>query len=274
MLVICEDCGKKYRLDPTILGRKPVKFKCKSCTHLIMLPGAQNTGGDSDDVMQSPLATPAVNTWNECGSSLPHASNDGRDTKIEGVEDHKVGAPAYDAVTAVPGNTVPAVSDAIPAMFSLRSKILFLFVVLPLILYASSSVLFLYQTIRLEHSLTGESTAIITRIAEAKISHSEDLIQPVTALKARSQSLAGQIKTTIAIILSSTLLIIGATVSIFACRLTARVRSLTDAADRISIGDLEVDIPVRSRDEFGKLAEAISRMQDSIRLSIERLKRR
>ena len=274
MLVICEDCGKKYRLDPTILGRKPVKFKCKSCTHLIMLPGAQNTGGDSDDVMQRPLATPAVNTWNESGSSLPHASNDGRDTKIESVEDHKVGASAHDAVTAVPGNPVPAVSDAIPAMFSLRSKILFLFVVLPLILYASSSVLFLYQTIRLEHSLTGESTAIITRMAEAKISHSEDLIQPVTALKARSQSLAGQIKTTMAIILSSTLLIIGATVSIFACRLTARVRSLTDAADRISIGDLEVDIPVRSRDEFGKLAEAISRMQDSIRLSIERLKRR
>ncbi|MEJ2478464.1 MAG: HAMP domain-containing protein [Desulfobacterales bacterium] len=126
----------------------------------------------------------------------------------------------------------------------------------------------------MERSLTGESTAIITRMSEAKISHSEDSIQPVTALRARSQSLAGRIKTTIAIILSSTLLIIGATVSIFACRLTTRVRSLTDAADRISIGDLEVDIPIRSKDEFGKLAEAISRMQDSIRLSIERLKRR
>jgi methyl-accepting chemotaxis protein len=86
--------------------------------------------------------------------------------------------------------------------------------------------------------------------------------------------LAGRIETTIAIILSSTLLIIGTTVFIFACRLTTRVRSLTDAADRISIGDLEVDIPIRSKDEFGKLAEAISRMQDSIRLSIERLKRR
>lgn len=274
MLVICEDCGKKYRLDPTMLGRKPVKFKCKSCTHLIMLPGVQNTGGYTEDVIQRPLAAPAVNTWNEPGSSLPHASNDGRDTKIEGVENHNVYASAHDAVTVVPGNPDPAVSDAIPAMFSLRSKILFLFVVLPLILFASSSVLFLHQTIRLEHSLTGESTAIITRMAEGKTGHSEDLIQTVTALRTRSQSLAGRIKTTIAIILSSTLLIIGATVSIFACRLTSRVRSLTDAADRISIGDLEVDIPVRSRDEFGKLAEAISRMQDSIRLSIERLKRR
>jgi predicted Zn finger-like uncharacterized protein len=274
MLVICEDCGKRYRLDPSILGRKPVKFKCKSCTHLIMVPGTQNSGAYTDDVMQRPYAAPAVTTWNDPGSSRPHGSNDGRGTKAEGVEDHKMYAPAHDVLTAVPGTSVPAVSDAISAVFSLRSKILFFFAVLPLILFASSSVLFFYQTIRLERSLTGESTAIITRMSEAKISHSEDSIQPVTALRARSQSLVGRIKTTIAIILSSTLLIIGATVSIFACRLTTRVRSLTDAADRISIGDLEVDIPIRSKDEFGKLAEAISRMQDSIRLSIERLKRR
>jgi methyl-accepting chemotaxis protein len=215
-----------------------------------------------------------VNTWNESGSNLPLASSGGPETKVGSAEDREVGASLNDAVTKVPGKSVPDDADAIPAMLSLRSKMLFLFVVLPVILFASSSVLFLYQTIRLEHSLTGESTAIITRMAEAKISHSEDLTQPITALKARSQSLAGQIKTTIAIILSSTLLIIGATVSIFAHRLTARVRLLTDAADRISIGDLEFEIPVRSRDEFGKLAEAISRMQDSIRLSIERLRRR
>jgi HAMP domain-containing protein len=274
MLVICEDCGKKYRLDPTILGRKPVKFKCKTCTHLIMLPGAQKTGSDPDVVMQRPLAAPVLNTWNESGSNLLLDSNGGPETKVGSAEDRKVGASPHDAVAKMPGKSVPDNADAIPAMLSLRSKMLFIFVVLPLILFASSSVLFLYQTIRLEHSLTGESTAVITRIAEAKITHLEDLTQPVGVLKARSQSLAGQIRITIAIILGATLLIIGATVSIFTHRLTARVRSLTDAADRISIGDLEIEIPVRSRDEFGKLAESISRMQDSIRLSIERLRRR
>jgi HAMP domain-containing protein len=274
MLVICEDCGKKYRLDPTILGRKPVKFKCKTCAHLIMLPGAQKTGGDSDVVMQRPLAAPVLNTWNESGSNLPLASNGGPETKVGSAEDREVGASLHDAVTKMPGKSVPDDVDAIPAMLSLRSKMLFFFVVLPVILFASASVLFLYQTIRLEHSLTGESTAVITRIAEAKITHLEDLTQPVAALKARSQSLAGQMRTTITIILGGTFLIIGATVFIFAHRLTARVRSLTDAAERISIGDLEIEIPVCSRDEFGKLAEAISRMQDSIRLSIERLRRR
>lgn len=52
------------------------------------------------------------------------------------------------------------------------------------------------------------------------------------------------------------------------------IRKLTDAANRISIGDLDVEIARTSKDEIGDLADAIQRMQDSIRLSISRLKRR
>ena len=49
---------------------------------------------------------------------------------------------------------------------------------------------------------------------------------------------------------------------------------LTDAANRISVGELEVRIETKRKDEIGDLAEAIARMQDSIRLSIEKLRRR
>jgi len=52
------------------------------------------------------------------------------------------------------------------------------------------------------------------------------------------------------------------------------IRKLTDAANRISVGELGVEIESKSKDEIGELAEAIVRMQDSIRLSIERLRRR
>lgn len=52
------------------------------------------------------------------------------------------------------------------------------------------------------------------------------------------------------------------------------LRSLTEAADRISVGDLDVEIEINSRDEIAALGEAIARMQDSIRLSLERLRRR
>lgn len=61
----------------------------------------------------------------------------------------------------------------------------------------------------------------------------------------------------------------------FAGRTIVRpIRSLTEAADRISVGELDVELEVSSNDEIGMLAEAIGRMQDSIRLSIERLRKR
>jgi methyl-accepting chemotaxis protein len=64
-------------------------------------------------------------------------------------------------------------------------------------------------------------------------------------------------------------------VSYFASKaIVTPIRNLTDAANRISVGDLDVEISTRSKDEIGDLAAAIVRMQDSIRLSIARLTRR
>ncbi|MDR3630600.1 MAG: cache domain-containing protein [Desulfocapsaceae bacterium] len=61
----------------------------------------------------------------------------------------------------------------------------------------------------------------------------------------------------------------------FASRaIVAPIRRLTDAANRISVGELSVQIARTSHDEIGDLADAITRMQDSIRLSIERLRRK
>jgi methyl-accepting chemotaxis protein len=52
------------------------------------------------------------------------------------------------------------------------------------------------------------------------------------------------------------------------------IKDLTKAADRMSLGELNVEIKAKTGDEIGQLAEAIGRMQDSLRLSIERLRRR
>ncbi len=56
--------------------------------------------------------------------------------------------------------------------------------------------------------------------------------------------------------------------------ITRPINQLTDVAERISLGELDAEIQVRSKDEIGDLAGAIQRMADSIRLSIERLRRR
>jgi methyl-accepting chemotaxis protein len=52
------------------------------------------------------------------------------------------------------------------------------------------------------------------------------------------------------------------------------IKKLTEVAERISVGDMGAEIKIRSKDEIGNLAEAILRMQDSLRLAIERLRRR
>lgn len=56
--------------------------------------------------------------------------------------------------------------------------------------------------------------------------------------------------------------------------LSRPIIKLTHVADRISMGELDVEISTKRNDEIGNLAEAIARMQDSIRLSIERLRQR
>ncbi len=75
-------------------------------------------------------------------------------------------------------------------------------------------------------------------------------------------------------ILIGAIILIGLCITIYGYRLTRNIQYLTEAADRISVGDLEAEIEVKSKDEIGNLADAISRMQDSLRFSIERLRRR
>lgn len=52
------------------------------------------------------------------------------------------------------------------------------------------------------------------------------------------------------------------------------ITHLTQVANRISMGDLDTRVEIKTRDEVGLLAESFSRMQESLRAAIARLKRR
>ena len=69
-------------------------------------------------------------------------------------------------------------------------------------------------------------------------------------------------------------MLIGIIMLLYVHRVTKKIKSLTEVAYRISVGELGAEMGIKSKDEIGDLADAISRMQDSIRLSIERLRRR
>ncbi len=41
MIVICEECGKKYRIDPSKIKGTAARFKCRVCTHMITVSKPQ-----------------------------------------------------------------------------------------------------------------------------------------------------------------------------------------------------------------------------------------
>ncbi|MBI4749834.1 MAG: HAMP domain-containing protein [Acidobacteria bacterium] len=60
----------------------------------------------------------------------------------------------------------------------------------------------------------------------------------------------------------------------FSQRLTQPIILLTEASNRISLGELDESIAVGGSDEIGQLAESLERMRISLKSAIERLRRR
>jgi len=102
----------------------------------------------------------------------------------------------------------------------------------------------------------------------------DEFTSKTETLKTGAQKLAKGTRNINFGILIGSILLIGLIIIVYGYRLTRNIQYLTEAADRISVGDLEAEIDVHSKDEIGNLADAISRMQDSLRFSIDRLRRK
>jgi methyl-accepting chemotaxis protein len=119
--------------------------------------------------------------------------------------------------------------------------------------------------------LVQESSKIVTQLAKEEIVN----ISAATAMmRSQAEALTNKARMIALRMLGVTLLLIGIIVFIYVHRLTGKIKLLTEVAERISLGELEMEVETKSGDEIGELAEAIARMQDNIRLSIERLQRR
>ncbi len=75
-------------------------------------------------------------------------------------------------------------------------------------------------------------------------------------------------------LLGCTILLVSVIAWFAARAIVTPVMKLTDAAERMSLGELNVKIDIKSRDEIGLLAQAIGRMQTSLRLAMNRLRRK
>ena len=377
MISICEECGKKYRIDPSKIKGKAASFRCRVCAHLIVVSKPE-LPPQRPEIDSRPTLASATTTIDD--SSTAVAPGDRQDTTKARRRTKGLG---------------------------LRAKMLLLFMVVPIILMAGASLLYLWQLESMSDLLTRESSKFVNQMAEEKIadisagvamqcklyllSHPEliredfnedlgfktlavqkvgmtgytalyelpgpdgvwrtwahinnkiigidmsklkkplgrsfpgfwkiyigveggkksqgyytwqdkdgkfrdkfmvcipvagtrfvvaattymdEFTGPVKRMQSRAKELTDRARLISWAVLGLTLLLIGLIVSIYGHRLTGKIKSLTDVTDRISVGELEMEVKTTSKDEIGDLAEAIARMQDSIRLSIERLRRR
>ncbi|MFZ7128690.1 MAG: HAMP domain-containing protein [Desulfobacterales bacterium] len=113
-----------------------------------------------------------------------------------------------------------------------------------------------------------------TRYGIAATIYLEEFLQPITEVERDANRIQSESRSYFVYSLSGVLLLIAAIVGIYSFRLTRKVNILTEHARRISVGELDATLTLQSADELGRLCDAIKLMQDSIRIAIERLKKR
>jgi HAMP domain-containing protein len=113
-----------------------------------------------------------------------------------------------------------------------------------------------------------------TDYAIAATAYIDMFMRPANLIKARAHRHYVEMRNMIMGVLGGIVVLIVVIVSWYGNRLTKRIKSLTDVTERISVGELDAEVGVASNDEIGVLSNAIARMQESVRLSIERLRKR
>ena len=107
----------------------------------------------------------------------------------------------------------------------------------------------------------------------ASTTYIDEFTEPMTRLERESKATAQAESKRNAVIMVIIITLIGVVVFIFGSALSANIRYLSAMTDRISLGELDAVIEIRSRDELAVLAQSISRLQQSVKLSIQRLKK-
>lgn len=123
---------------------------------------------------------------------------------------------------------------------------------------------------------TGTDTYILQ--GGTAVDNSNQLLTAVTQtlhdeFDARGASAAADFYRSFAAALGGVVLALALAVFI-ASTITRPIRQLAEVADRMSLGDLDVEIDVQATNEVGQLAESLRRMQASLRSAIERLRQR
>ncbi len=143
MIVICEECGKKYQVDPSRIKAASAKAKCTACGNMMTI--------------SKPEAKPV---------EAPPALLATREIPIKGVQP----PPHEEEPPARSEEEKPEVKGPEPKSrrkgMGLRFKILILFFLFPILLFVGAAYLYLWQLENLSALITVESSKAVTQLGE------------------------------------------------------------------------------------------------------------
>lgn len=367
MIVTCEECGKKYEIDPAQIKGTEASFRCKACNSLITVAKSQDTPGAPPSpplaeeekkkgrgetvrksrglgirgrmflvlfaipIVMLVIAVPFAVRY--IGKTTDLIVQESLQTELEGAKEE------INQVASIIANQVEFYLLSHPELTreDLQSDSALRAIVTQQLLMSGESILYLrigsedtgtilihpnpelqgkpFQSLMVKGELDGNqydefgkivmvgargeehrtasdfylakdasgifkerifTFAPVTRTPYGIIysAQTEDFMLPVKMLEERIGGLILETRNIVVAVFGGTLILIGIIMLLYVQRITSRIKTLTDVTNRISVGELEAHVEAESKDEIGELAEAISRMQESIRLAIERLRRR
>lgn len=113
-----------------------------------------------------------------------------------------------------------------------------------------------------------------TDLVVAATTYIDEFSKPARQIEQRIVNKAERTRVVFLIVMGVSLVVVILVTSMYSRTIVRPIVYLTDVADRISLGDLDTKIEIRSSDEVGMLAESFNRMQESLRAAIERLRRK
>jgi len=155
MIVTCEQCGKKYRIDPEKIKGKLARFHCRNCNRVITVSKADNEVPERAEIVREKVPPKSPGTFATAEIRVREKDAD----KEKGVESPSAHAKGL----------------------GVRGKMLLLFLVIPMVMMAVASALQLRQMSTLSSLIIEESADLIKQMAEGEIA-------------ANSRSVAMQVK--------------------------------------------------------------------------------
>lgn len=311
--VTCNECGKKYQIDPAQVKGTEVRFRCKACNNMVVMAIPK-----PEEISKSDLVAlnPGPAAKKSRGGTVEETAEGGTLQKIKWGNSIQVKMSTILIVLTTIifagfilynyNRTQKRMNDQLAQFGNITATRLSQSLVMPLWNLADREVSGAITSEMMDKRIA----AIILRDKDGKsmlygwtrdpnwkvvkaenpsinkgdfIVSSEKMVKGEETIGVAEVYLTGKFiqeelnRTAFELIVTALVLIIaisGAVFLGFRRLLVQPIMQLTDAAKQMSLGDLNVDITVHSNNEIGLLATALRRMQTSMRLAMDRLRRR